>query len=74
VASLLREKWVWIIIAMLIAIVVLPMVVVLFILELPAPLRLASLIGLVFCWALASAYKEWTKDKREEEEKTRMPQ
>jgi len=73
-AFLLREKWVWIIIAMLIAVILVPFMIVLVILNLPSFLVPVAIVALVLCWALTSAYKEWTKDKREQEEKMKVPQ
>jgi len=73
-AFLLREKWVWILIAILIAVILVPFMIVLVILNLPSFLVPFAIVALVLCWAFASAYKEWTKDKREQDEKMKAPQ
>lgn len=65
-----KEKWFWIIVLAMVTIIVLPFIIILAILNLGDPvLRAAAIVLLVVCWGVAGAYKDWTKSKREEEEK-----
>lgn len=68
-AWIFKEKWFWIIVLAMITIIVLPFIIIGVILDLPSPLRLVATIGIVLSWAVAGAYKEWVKSKREEEER-----
>jgi hypothetical protein len=53
----------------LITIILIPFIVVAVMLNLPPIFRVVGMVLLVLCWGMAGAYKEWTKSKREEEEK-----
>jgi hypothetical protein len=64
-----REKWFWVIVLALITIILTPFIIVAVMLDLPPILRLVGMVLLVVCWGVAGAYREWTKRKREEEEK-----
>jgi len=66
-ASILTEKWLWIIIIVLSLIVVLPFVIVLFIVFLPFPYNTVATICLVIGWGIAAGYKEWVMSKGKEE-------
>jgi hypothetical protein len=69
-AWIFQEKWFWIIVLVMISIILLPFIIVGVILNLPSPeLRLVATIGIVLSWAVAGAYREWLKSKREEEER-----
>ncbi len=53
-----------------VTIIVLPFIIIFAILNLGDPiLRVAAIVLLLVCWGVAGAYKDWTKNKREEEEK-----
>jgi len=73
-SSILTEKWLWIIIAVLILIVVTPFFIVWAILILPPPLNAIATICLVVLWGVAAGYKDWITSKRKEEaEKVQKP-
>lgn len=64
--SLLSEKWLWIIIIAIIAIITTPLIVVYFILLLPFPYNTIATIGLVAIWGVVAGYKDWIISKRKE--------
>lgn len=66
-SGILTERWVWIIILSLIAILVVPLIVVLVILALPPLLKVAATIGIVVLYGIAAGYKEWVINKREKQ-------
>lgn len=66
-AWIIKEKWFWIIVLAIITITLLPFIIVEAILNLPSPVRLVATIAIVLSWAVAGAYREWIKSKREEE-------
>jgi len=68
-ASALSDRWVWIIILSVSAIIIIPLLTVLFILELSPELKIVATILIVVLWGVAAGYKDWVKAKREEEEK-----
>jgi hypothetical protein len=69
-AWIFKEKWFWIIILSIVTVVVLPFIIILAILNLGDPvLRVVAIVLLLVCWGVAGAYKDWTKSKREEEER-----
>jgi glucan phosphoethanolaminetransferase (alkaline phosphatase superfamily) len=68
-AWIFKEKWLWIIVLSVVTIIVLPFIIILAILNLDPILRIVAVIFLVVCWGVAGAYKDWTRSKREEEEK-----
>jgi hypothetical protein len=65
---ILSEKWLWIIIVLIITVFTLPGVVVWFILTLPIELKFLSTILIVVGWGIAAGYKDWILAKRREEE------
>lgn len=67
--SVLKERWVWIIILALTGVLVVPLMVIILILNLPAELKIVATVAIFICWGVAAAYKDWVKSKREEEEK-----
>lgn len=67
---ILREKWVWIIIAASIAAGVVPWIVMWTILEIPDVLRLVPVWIIIFSWAIAAGYKDWVMDRRKRERLT----
>jgi hypothetical protein len=68
-AWIFKEKWFWIVVLALITIILTPFIIVGVMLNLPPIFRVVGMVLLVLCWGVAGAYKEWTKSKREEEEK-----
>ena len=68
-ASALLDRWFWIIILSLFAIIVVPLVTVWFILQLSPELKIVATILIIVLWGVAAGYKDWVKAKREEEEK-----
>ena len=64
---ILREKWYWTIVLLLITILIVPFFVVIFILILPPDIRLFMTILLVIGWGVAAGYKDWVTHKRKEE-------
>ena len=69
-ASILKEKWLWIIIIGLIAILVMPFVIVWFILALPAPFNMVAAIGMVLGWGVVAGYKDWVMSEGRKKTKT----
>ncbi len=65
--SLLSEKWLWIIIVAIIAIITTPLLVVYFILLLPFPYNMIATIALVAVWGVVAGYKDWIISKRKDE-------
>jgi len=67
-AWLLFNKWLWIIILSLSAILVGPFIVIILILNLPSPeLRGVATFMIVFGWGIAAGFKDWVISKRSEE-------
>ena len=66
--SLLSEKWLWIIIVAIIAIITTPLIVVYVILLLPFPYNTIATIALVAIWGVVAGYKDWIISKRKDEE------
>lgn len=66
---MLSEKWLWIIIVLIIMVFTLPVVVVWFILTLPTEMKFLSTILIIVGWGVAAGYKDWILAKRREEEK-----
>jgi len=73
VSWILSEEWLWIIILSLIAILVGPLLIVWFILVLPAELKILATILIVVGWGVAAGYKDWLQAKRKEEESKMAP-
>jgi hypothetical protein len=69
-----REKWLWIILLAMISVILVPFIIITVILDLPPILRLVATVFLVACWGVAGAYKEWAKEKREQEKKMERPE
>ena len=70
---ILSEKWLWIIILGLTAVLVGPLLIIWVILYLPGELRVVATILVIVGWGAAAGYKDWLKDKRREEEKRGPP-
>lgn len=68
-AWIFKEKWFWIILAALLSVILIPFIVVSAILNLPPVLRVFATVLLVMCWGVAAAYKDWVKEKNEQEKK-----
>ena len=66
---ILTEKWLWIIILGIIAIIAIPLVVVWIILNLPPVLRLVATVFIIIGWGIAAGYRDWVMSKRREEER-----
>ncbi|MGB9778432.1 MAG: hypothetical protein ACPLW8_03415 [Candidatus Bathyarchaeales archaeon] len=66
-SSILLDKWTWIIILSVVAIIVLPLVVVWCILQLPPIGALLATIVIILLWGVASGYKDWVIAKHKEE-------
>lgn len=67
-AWILKEKWLWIIVAALTMIVTIPLLVIWLILNLPPYLRLVVTLCIIVLGAVAAGYKDWIVSKRKEEE------
>jgi uncharacterized membrane protein len=67
--SALSDRWVWIIILSVFAVIVIPLVTVWFILQLSPELKIVATFLIIVLWGVAAGYKDWVKTKREEEEK-----
>jgi hypothetical protein len=72
-AWILKEKWFWIIVLAVGLIVIVPFIIITIILEMPPYLRVVGVVLLVLCWGVAGAFKDWTKEKREQEQKMGQP-
>ena len=72
-AWIFKEKWFWLIFLACSSIILVPLLILTLILNLPAYLRAVATVALFLSWGVAGAFKDWTKEKREEEEKTREP-
>jgi hypothetical protein len=49
--------------------ILIPFMVIMAILNLPPILRWVATVLLILCWGVAAAYKEWIKEKHEQEKK-----
>lgn len=63
--EILTERWVWIIILSLIAILVVPLIVVWVILTLPPLLKAVATVVIIVSYGIAAGYKDWVTSKRE---------
>jgi len=61
------NKWVWILITLLITVCVLPLLIIWLILFLPSPYNAIATISIIISWGLVAGYKEWILFKKEEE-------
>ncbi len=68
-AASFADKWVWITVFSAALVVVVPLLVVWFIISLPAELKIVATIGIIVLWGVVSGYKDWVVSKRQEEEK-----
>jgi uncharacterized membrane protein len=68
-AWIFKEKWFWILLALLVSVILIPFMLVMVILNLPPILRAVATVLLVLCWGVVAAYKDWIKEKREQEKK-----
>jgi len=66
-SSILSEKWFWILIMVLLAILVLPFVIVWIILLLPPPFNAVATVLIILGWGIAAGYKEWIMSKEKEQ-------
>jgi len=65
--AILTSKWYWMIVTMATAIVVTPFVLIILILNFPAPLNFISTLLIVVAWGVAAGYKDWIIAKAKEE-------
>jgi cell shape-determining protein MreC len=65
-----KEKWFWIILVAIASIILVPFIVIAAILSMPPILRVVATAVLILCWGVAAAYRDWVKEKREQEKKT----
>jgi hypothetical protein len=68
---ILSEKWLWIIVLGVTAILVGPLLIIWFILYLPGEFKVVATILIIIGWGVAAGYKDWLQNKRREEEKRR---
>jgi hypothetical protein len=68
-AANFADKWVWITVFSAALVIVVPLLVVWFILNLPAELKIVATIGIIVLWGVVSGYKDWVVSKHHEEEK-----
>jgi hypothetical protein len=64
--SIIHDKWFWFTILSVIVIIVLPLIIVLFLIQLPDELKLVSMIALIVIWGVVSGYKDWVIARRKE--------
>jgi Na+/H+-dicarboxylate symporter len=72
-AWIFKEKWFWIILVALVSVILIPFILVTVILSMPPILRVVATALLVLCWGVAAAYRDWMKEKREQEKKMERP-
>jgi len=65
--SILKEKWLWILILGLILVMLGSLLIVYCIILLPFPLNTIALVALIVLWGVASGYREWLKKEKEKE-------
>jgi len=70
--SIIHDKWFWFTILSVIIIIVLPLIIVLFLIQLPDELKLVSMIALIVIWGVVSGYKDWVIARRKETEQRAM--
>lgn len=68
-AWLFKEKWFWLILLALVSVILIPFILVTIILNLPPILRVVATVFLVVGWGVAGAYRDWLREKREQEKK-----
>ena len=66
-ASVIREKWIWIIIGACILAGILPWLVIWLILAMPGILGAIAVLTIICSWAIAGGYKDWLVDRRKKE-------
>jgi hypothetical protein len=64
--SIIHDQWFWFTILSVIVIIVLPLIIVLFLIQLPDELKLVSMIALIVIWGVVSGYKDWVIARRKE--------
>jgi glucan phosphoethanolaminetransferase (alkaline phosphatase superfamily) len=64
IKDILSEKWFWIIVISLVAILVGSMLIVLIIVLLPPPFNAILTICIIIAWGVVAGYKEWLKEKK----------
>lgn len=73
-SSIIREKWIWIIIGVCILVLVGPCVLMWVILQMPDVLRASSVWFIIFGWGIAAGYKDWLMDAKKRENNSRLPE
>jgi len=68
-SEVLSNKWLWFTILSAVLVLVAPLVVVWFILQVSPELRVVATIAIVVLWGVVSGYKDWIVAKRREAEK-----
>ena len=69
---MIHDKWFWFTILSVITIVVLPLIIVFFLIQLPDEVKLVSMIALIVLWGVVSGYKDWVIARRKETEQRAM--
>lgn len=67
ITTILSSKWFWIIVIASLAVVITPLLYILFVLYLPPPFNTIATIGIFIAWGFVAAYKDWIMSKRREE-------
>jgi hypothetical protein len=67
-SEVIFDRWLWIIIILLITIGVIPFIIIWVILLLPSPYNMIATSLIIVFWGVAAGYKEWALFKRKEEE------
>jgi hypothetical protein len=63
-SSIVREKWVWIIIGICILVMVVPYVALWMILQMPEIVRPFAVWSVIFGWGIAAGYRDWLVDAK----------
>ncbi|MDH7564415.1 MAG: hypothetical protein QHH24_06025 [Candidatus Bathyarchaeota archaeon] len=61
------DKWVWITIAGVVLVIVLPLIVIWGILSMSPEFRMLATVGIVLVWGIVSGYKDWIISQQKEE-------
>jgi hypothetical protein len=66
-SSIIRERWIWIIIGACILVGVAPWLLIFFILQMPTTLKVICVLVIICSWGIAAGYKDWLIDRRKKE-------
>ena len=59
------DRWVWIMIVAISAVVIIPLIVLWGLLQLPSELAFVAIVFVIVLWGVAAGYKDWLRSKNE---------